>query len=137
MELGIGTSARAVVAGRPHSKPQYGPRPDGTRGRIGVEHGPDGQPLAQLLATLVGGPTGWVESATAVAPAALLDNAPPPGTLVEITGDLRMSVRGGDFGSTRATVTGVVGLRPLGSAVEPLLAVAADNVASTSRSSRS
>lgn len=137
MELGIGAPARIVLAGTPRSRPRYGPRPDGTRGPIGVENGPDGQPLDQVPATLVGGPTGWVESATVVAPAALLDNAPPPGTLVEITGDLRMSVRGGDFGSTRATVTGVIGLRPLGSAVDPLLAVAADNAASTSRSSRS
>ncbi len=135
MELELGNSARLVVAGTPRDRARYGAKPDGGRGVVGVEIGPDGQPMAQVPATLVGGPAGWVESATVVAPALLLADAPQAGTLVEITGQLRMLVRGSDFGATRVTVTGATGVRQLGSAVEPLLAVGGD--APASRSSRS
>lgn len=135
MELKLGSSARAVVAGAPRDRMRYGQRPDGSRGAIGPETGADGQPLAQLQATLVGGPVGWLETAMMVAPAALLTDVPPPGTLVEFTGELRMSVRGGDFGTTRTTVTGVVGLRTIGSAIEPL--VGSDPVVAPTKSARS
>ncbi|MGV0634520.1 hypothetical protein ABQE69_08885 [Mycolicibacillus trivialis] len=135
MELNLGSSARAVVAGLPRSRMRYGQRPDGSRGQIGVETGQDGQPLAQLPATLVGGPAGWVESATVVAPSALLADAPPPGTLIELTGSMTMSVRGKEFGATRSTVTGVVGVRTIGSAIEPLLG--SEPVAAATKSVRS
>ena len=135
MELKLGSSARAVVAGTPRGRMRYGQRPDGSRGAIGTESGADGLPLAQVSVTLVSGAVGWVESATVVAPAALLADVPAPGTLVELTGELRMRIRGGDFGTTRTTVTGVEGLRTIGSAIDPL--VDSDPLAAPTRAGRS
>ncbi len=59
-----------------------------------------------------------------VAPAPVLESLSAAGTVVEITGQLVLSVRGGDYGSTRATVSGVGSVRPLGSAIEAVAALA-------------
>lgn len=123
MDLSIGSSVRVVVAGAPRPRQRYGVKPDGTRGPIGVDTDSAGLPLAQFAATLVGGPVGWVEGATVVAPEPILAGFPPAGTLVELTGALALRISGGDFGSTRTAVLGVVGVRPLGSAVDPLNSV--------------
>ncbi len=125
MDLSLGNSARVVVAGGVRPRQRYGVKADGSRGAVGVETDAAGIPQAAFTATLVSGPVGWVEGAVLVAAEPLLASLPPAGSLVEVTGDLVLRVVGGDYGSTRSTVVGVTGLRPLGSATEPLNAVGA------------
>ena len=67
---------------------------------------------------------GWTEGASVVAPAPLLDALARAGTVVELSGNLMLSVRGGDYGTTRATVTGVAGVKSLGSVIEAVSAMA-------------
>ncbi len=132
MEIPLGTTMRVVVAGRPRARKQYGSGPDGSREVIGVEVDATGTPMSAFAATLASPTVGWTEGASVVAPAPVLDALSPAGTVVEITGQLVLSVRGGDYGSTRATVSGVAGVRPLGSAIEAVTALSAP----TERASR-
>ncbi len=125
MDLALGNSARVVVAGGVRPRQRYGVKPDGSRGAVGVETDATGTPQAAFTATLVSGPVGWVEGAVLVAPEPLLVSLPPTGTLLEVTGDLVLRIVGGDYGSTRSTVVGITGVRPLGSATEPLNVVGA------------
>ena len=123
MDISLGSSVRVVVSGQPRARSRYGARPDGSRGPVGPEVDGSGSTLFGFPATLAGGLAGWVEGATVVVAEPLAVGLPPAGTLVELTGALALAVRGGDFGTTRATVTGVSGVRALGSAVEALAAV--------------
>lgn len=123
MDISLGSVARVVISGPPRARSRYGVRPDGSRGPVGPEFDSAGTAVFGFPATLAGGLAGWVEGATVVVPEPLATSLPPVGTLVELSGTLALAVRGGDFGSTRATVTGVSGVRSLGSAVEALAAV--------------
>lgn len=123
MEIPLGNTMRVVVAGRPRARKQYAAGPDGTREVIGIEVDAGGTPLSAFAATLASPAVGWTEGASVVAPAPVLESLSATGTAVEITGQLVLSVRGGDYGSTRATVTGVAGIRPLGSAIEAVSAL--------------
>jgi hypothetical protein len=132
MEIPLGNTMRVVVAGRPRARKQYGSGADGTREVIGFEVDASGTPLSSFAATLASPTVGWTEGASVVAPAPVLESLSAAGTVVEITGQLVLSVRGGDYGSTRSTVTGVANVRPLGSAIEAVSALAAP----TERASR-
>jgi hypothetical protein len=132
MEIPLGNTMRVVVAGRPRARKQYGSGPDGSREVIGIEVDASGTPMSSFAATLASPTVGWTEGASVVAPAPVLEALSASGTVVEITGQLMMSVRGGDYGTTRATVTGVGGIRALGSAIEAVSALAAP----TERASR-
>jgi hypothetical protein len=125
MEIPLGNTMRVVVAGRPRARKQYAAGPDGSREVIGIEVDPSGTPLSAFAATLASPTVGWTEGASVVAAAPVLDSLSASGTVVEITGQLVLSVRGGDYGTTRATVTGVAGIRPLGSAIEAVSALSA------------
>jgi hypothetical protein len=50
---------------------------------------------------------------------------PAPGTVIELSGHLRLTVRGGDYGTTKATLTGVSGVKTLGSAIDAVSAMSA------------
>lgn len=133
MEQLIGNSIRSIVgSGGVRPRQRYGLKADGTRGAIGVEIDVAGTPMAQFGGALIGGPTGYAAEATIAAPAPLLADLPPAGTLVELTGNLVLRMVGGDFGSIRLTVLGVTGIRPLGSAVEVLNSVGAQSVSAAS-----
>ncbi len=80
--------------------------------------------IASSCVMLASPTVGWTEGASVVAPAPVLESLSAAGTVVEITGQLVLSVRGGDYGSTRSTVTGVANVRPLGSAIEAVSALA-------------
>ena len=125
MEIPLGSTMRVVVAGRPRARTQYGSGPDGSREVIGLEVDASGTPLSSFAATLASPTVGWTEGASVVAPAPVLEALSAAGTVVEITGQLMLSVRGGDYGTTRATVTGVGSIRALGSAIEAVSALAA------------
>ncbi len=125
MEIPLGNTMRVVVAGRPRARKQYGSGPDGSREVIGIEVDAGGTPLSWFAATLASPIVGWTEGAAVVAPAPVLESLSGAGTVVEISGQLMLSVRGGDYGTTRATVTGVGSIRPLGSAIEAVSALAA------------
>jgi hypothetical protein len=124
MEIPLGNTMRVVVAGRPRARKQYGSAPGGSREVIGFEVDASGTPLSSFAATLASPTVGWTEGASVVAPAPVLESLSATGTVVEITGQLVLSVRGGDYGSTRSTVTGVANVRPLGSAIEAVSALA-------------
>jgi hypothetical protein len=123
MDISLGSAVRVVISGAPRARSRYGVRADGTRGPVGPEIDGGGTAQFGFPATLAGGLAGWVEGATVVVAEPLVTGLPPVGTLVELSGALALAVRGGDFGSTRATVTGVSGVRALGSAVDALAAV--------------
>lgn len=125
MDISLGSIVRVVVSAVPKARSRYGSRPDGSRGPVGPEINEAGVALYQFGATLTSGPAGWVEGAAVVVPEPLAAELPAIGTLVELSGTLGLSVRGGDYGSTRATVFGVSGVRPLGSAVDALSSVGA------------
>lgn len=125
MDISLGSGARVVVSGAPRARSRYGSKPDGSRGPTGPELDSAGIPQFQFGATLAGGLAGWVEGVSVVVAEPLAEDLPPVGTLVELSGALSLSVRGGDYGSTRATVSGVSGVRSLGSAVDALAAVGA------------
>jgi len=124
VEIPLDNTMRVVVAGRPRARKQYGAGPDGSREVIGIEVDAGGTPMSSFAATLASPAVGWTEGASVVAPAPVLESLSAAGTVVEITGQLVLSVRGGDYGSTRATVTGVGSVRPLGSAIEAVAALA-------------
>ena len=123
MDISLGSSVRVVVSGSARARSRYGSKPDGSRGPMGPEVDSVGIPQYQFGATLAGGLAGWVEGVSVVVAEPLAGELPPTGTLVELSGALSLSVRGGDYGSTRATVSGVSGVRTLGSAVDALAAV--------------
>jgi hypothetical protein len=123
MDISLGSVVRVVVSGAPRARSRYGNKPDGSRGPVGPEVDDSGTALYGFPATLAGGLAGWVEGATVVIAEPLAGSLPPVGTLVELSGSLALGVRGGDYGSTRATVSGVSGVRTLGSALEALAAV--------------
>ncbi|WP_142239710.1 hypothetical protein [Mycobacterium sp. ST-F2] len=125
MDLALGNSLRVVVAGPARARSRYSTRADGTRVAVGVETDASGTELAVFPATVAGSLVGWVEGATVIAPEPLTSALPPAGTLIEITGSLRMTVRGGDFGATRATITGITGVSDIGNATELLAAAKA------------
>lgn len=126
MELGHGNTLRCTVVRPPRPKSRYGPRgADGRAPVVGVETDGSGTPLATVAVTMASPMAGWVEGTTVVAPEPLLADLSESGVIVELSGDLRLSIRGGDFGSTRVTVTGVTGVRVLGSAVDAIAAVGA------------
>lgn len=125
MQIPIGNSIRVVVAGTPRPRKQYAAAPDGTRTVIGTEIDSSGTPLAGFVATLASPTVGWTEGASVIAPAPLLEALAPAGTVVELSGNLMLSIRGGDYGATRATVTGVAGVKSLGSVIEAVSAMAA------------
>ena len=124
MQIPLGNSIRVVVAGTPRPRKQYAAAPDGSRTVIGAEVDGNGTPLAGFIATLASPMVGWTEGASVVAPAPLLDALARAGTVVELSGNLMLSVRGGDYGTTRATVTGVAGVKSLGSVIEAVSAMA-------------
>ncbi len=68
---------------------------------------------------------GWTEGTSVIAPAPLLDALSAAGTVVELTGNLTLSVRGGDYGTTRATITGVAGVKSIGSVIDVVAGVSA------------
>lgn len=123
MQVPLGNSVRAVVTGPPRPRNRYGERAGGERGVIGVETDASGTPLVNLVTTLVSPLLGWVEATTVVGPEPLLCPAPAAGSVVELSGDLRLVVRGGDYGTTKATLTGISGIRSLGSAIDVLAAM--------------
>ena len=125
MQIPIGNSIRVVVAGTPRPRKQYAAAPDGTRTVVGTEIDGSGTPLAGFVATLASPTVGWTEGASVIAPAPLLEALAPAGTVVELSGNLMLSIRGGDYGATRATVTGVAGVKALGSVIEAVSAMAA------------
>lgn len=118
MQIDIGSSIRVVVAGSPRPRKQYGLNAAGDREAVGVEVDATGTPLAGFAATLASPAVGWTEGTSVVAPAPLLEALSPPGTVVELTGSLTLTIRGGDYGSTRTTVTGVSGVKALGSVLD-------------------
>lgn len=131
MQFPIGSSVRVVVAGSPRPRKQYGSNGAGVREAVGIEVDSTGTPLAGSVATLASPAVGWTEGASVVAPAPLLEALSPAGTVVELTGNLTLTIRGGDFGSTRATVTGVSGVKALGSVLDVVSAMPAPAERST------
>lgn len=125
MQVPLGNSVRAVVTGTPRPRNRYGEKAGGERGVLGVETDESGAPLVNLVTTVVSQLVGWVEATTVVGPEPLLGSMPPPGTVIELSGDLRLTVRGGDYGTTKATLTGVSGVKTLGSAIDAVSAMSA------------
>lgn len=118
MQVPLGSSVRAVVTGEARPRNRYGEKAGGERGVIGVETDDSGTPLFNLVTTLVSPLLGWVEATTVVGPEPLLSSAPAAGSVIELSGDLRLAVRGGDYGTTKATLTGISGIKSLGSAID-------------------
>jgi len=123
MQVPLGSSVRAVVTGEARPRNRYGEKAGGERGVIGVETDASGTPLVNLVTTLVSPLLGWVEATTVVGPEPLLCPAPAAGSVVELSGDLRLVVRGGDYGTTKATLTGISGIKSLGSAIDIVAAM--------------
>lgn len=126
----MGNSVRAVVTSTPRPRNRYGEKAGGERGVIGVETDDSGTPLVNLVTTLASPVFGWVEATTVVGPEPLLKAVPDTGGVIELSGDLRLNIRGGEYGTTKATLIGVSGVKTLGSAIE---AVAAMSVPSTAK----
>jgi hypothetical protein len=125
MQVPLGNSVRAVVTGMPRPRNRYGEKAGGERGVVGVERDESGALLVNLVTTIVSPLVGWVEATTVVGPEPLLGSMPAPGTVIELSGDLRLTVRGGDYGTTKATLTGVSGVKTLGSAIDAVSAMSA------------
>lgn len=125
MQIPVGNSMRVVVAGPSRPRKRYATNSVGVREAVGVEVDENGTPLSGFVATVASPTVGWTESALIVAPAPLLEALSTEGTVVELSGNLMLSVRGGDFGTTRATVTGVVGLKSIGSVIDVVGAMSA------------
>lgn len=130
MQFPMGSSIRAVVTSSPRPRNRYGEKAGGERGVIGIETDDSGTPLVNLVSTLVSPQFGWVEATTVVGPEPLLNPAPPESSVIELSGDLKLAVRGGDYGTTKATLTGVSGIKLIGSAID---AVAAMSTSSTAK----
>jgi len=129
MQVPLGNSVRAVVTGMPRPRNRYGEMAGGERGVVGVERDESGALLVNLVTTVVSPLVGWVEATTVVGPEPLLGSMPAPGTVIELSGDLRLTVRGGDYGTTKATLTGVSGVKTLGSAIAAVSAMSATTTA--------
>lgn len=129
MQVPLGNSVRAVVTGPPRPRNRYGEKAGGERGVIGVETDDSGTPLVNLVTTLVSPVFGWVEATTVVGPEPLLNAVPDAGGVIELSGDLRLTIRGGDYGTTKATLSGVSGVKTLGSAIEAVAAMSAPSTA--------
>jgi hypothetical protein len=82
-----------------------------------------------LVTTLVSPVFGWVEATTVVGPEPLLNAVPDAGGVIELSGDLRLNIRGGEYGTTKATLIGVSGVKTLGSAIEAVAAMSAPSTA--------
>lgn len=130
MQIPLGNSIRAVVTSTARPRNRYGEKAGGERGVVGFETDESGTPLVNLVTTVVSQQFGWIEATTVVGPEPLLNPAPTEGSVVELSGVLRLAVRGGDYGTTKATLTGVTGMKVVGSAID---AVAAMSTTSTTK----
>ncbi|MCH9736278.1 MAG: hypothetical protein K0U78_17275 [Actinomycetia bacterium] len=109
----------------PRPRNRYGEKAGGERGVIGVETDESGTPLVNVVTTLVSRQFGWVEATTVVGPEPLLNPAPEVGSVIELSGDLKLAVRGGDYGATKATLTGASGVKLVGSAIDAVTSISA------------
>jgi len=129
MQFPLGNSVRAVVTSAARPRNRYGEKAGGERGVVGVETDESGTPLVNMVTTVASQQYGWIEATTVVGPEPLLNPAPTEGSVIELSGDLKLAVRGGDYGTTKATLTGVTGVKVVGSAIDAIVAMSTASTA--------